>query len=1247
MKWSRLLAPIIIVLTTLLIIRFNYLPGTWLTGWDTLHPEFNFQLNFGRLIWGVWRVDQGLGALAAHSHMAELPRVFILWLVSLVFETDVLRYLYVFACFILGPLGVYWFMERSVLAETKSLFARQSASLLAAFAYIFNFGTVQHFYVPFEMFPAQYAALGWLFGLITDYVKKKHQLSLLLFFFVAFVSTPMAYASLLWFAMAGGIGLYLVVLWLQDRHRQTLVRCLLVVIALVGANAFWLFPNLYFVATGTDVVQNARINRIFSEEAFLHNKSYGTLKDVALIKSFLFNWNVYDHRSEEFTQLLTGWREHAVKAAVIVFGYGIFLLAVSGVVISVAKKNRVLIALLPVGLMSLLMLINMNPPFEILFSYLRENVGAFKEGLRNPFTKFSIIYMFVFAVYLGAFWAYVFDKLSRIPKIKLQPVVLLITLGMSGILVYIGLPMFSGLLISPRLKAEIPQAYFDFQEWMQDKPSAARVALFPVHTMWGWDYNDWGYQGSGLIWFGIPQPVLVRDFDRWSEFNEGFYKQFNYAVYNQDVSLVEQVLDKHRVGYVVVDSSLINPAGNQQVLYLEEFADMVAESDKLSRVAEFDFISVYQFQATVPDSFVWAPENYSQISATSPYTALDPIYSNHRTYVSDPASDRLVYPFAGLDGLSGDWVEYQGDQAVITRPVELADKPVQIVYPNYMATEKFVPVEVAVRSSSPTELTLRLQVYAPELSSQGQVLHNAQIWQRFNFQVPDINQIKFLTIDDQVYDLTQVQLTSQFQAVGNALIFVNQQTPVSLYSREAEPIQSIQSGLEQNTPRLCANPSIVAPITIQEGEFELEVGTESVCLGTEFPLGENALVQVEFEAESEDGVFPWFCVLDRESGNCVNDNIPDEFSQGGFVGDYLYQFPLNADDYWFALVVQGQETGMQRSLVYRDVSVSTHPQLLTTSINFGANFAFVSREVVLEPEIDISELQVTLPNIPIVEENFSLSRGAARELNCDIYERGRVDKQHGFSQIHYTAEDSGVSCDYFDYLQIPTNQGYIFRAVGNNRQGRSIKFYLYNRTTRRMDTEELLDPGLFDNSYVLLPRLNDRGYTVNLETRAFGKEASRNSLSQLDFWPIPYAWLQQVQVKLPGKTSVVNSLNIEEVVQVNPIAFGAKISSPGVVALAYSDHPGWVAYVLDHKPTTLDYIWGMLPGRQQLEKVRVNGWSNGWRVDAEVMPQGETAYVFMFFWPQYLQWLGAGVFAVVFVGLGLRLALRMLRNQPI
>src|SRR5687768_7893299 len=111
--------PLLLSFICLILIIVNRTPDTILSGWDTLHPEFNFPLNFQRLIFGVFREEQGLGAVAAHAHMADLPRVFLLWISSFIFPVYFLRYFLISICLPIGVLGVYYFCKDIVFSANK------------------------------------------------------------------------------------------------------------------------------------------------------------------------------------------------------------------------------------------------------------------------------------------------------------------------------------------------------------------------------------------------------------------------------------------------------------------------------------------------------------------------------------------------------------------------------------------------------------------------------------------------------------------------------------------------------------------------------------------------------------------------------------------------------------------------------------------------------------------------------------------------------------------------------------------------------------------------------------------------------------------------------------------------------------------------------------------------------------------------------------------------------------------------
>ena len=108
---QKFLFPVLLILITGFLVWKNYVPGTILSGWDTLHPEFNLPLYLKRAFFGVWQEHQGVGAVASQAHIAEIPRLFIVFLLSLILPFSAVRYAFFFLCFGLGALGVYYFSK--------------------------------------------------------------------------------------------------------------------------------------------------------------------------------------------------------------------------------------------------------------------------------------------------------------------------------------------------------------------------------------------------------------------------------------------------------------------------------------------------------------------------------------------------------------------------------------------------------------------------------------------------------------------------------------------------------------------------------------------------------------------------------------------------------------------------------------------------------------------------------------------------------------------------------------------------------------------------------------------------------------------------------------------------------------------------------------------------------------------------------------------------------------------------------
>ncbi len=591
---SRILYPALLILITCLIAISNFTPDTFVTGWDTLHPELNFGLNFDRLLNGVWRTEQGLGALAGHSHMADLPRVVILWIFDIFLVTSNIRYAYLFLCLILGPLGAFW-LAQTLLPSAKR---HPYIAFLCALFYLLNLSTVQQFYAPFEMFPTQWAALPWILhfsiSYITSTTKSGQKAALAWFALTTLLATPQAYAAHLWYPFVAIYGLSMVCMSLalhENVHKNNVLAALkkpLMLGALtIVINGFWLFPNLYFIASGSQTPKESRQNRLYSQEYRIRNRENGYLSDVALMRGFYLNWSAYDFENNRFGSLMPQWQKHLSNPLVSGIGYVFFATVLYGIVQSIRRRQKQMLAMLPFIIVPCSLLLNRTPPFEQLFDLLLR-LSLFEEASRFIFTKLSIVQLMGYTI----FFAYALTTLpARLLKAKILPYFI------GSLLLIYAFPMFQGQLIGEQFRIKIPTRYHEFWGYMKDQ-SDGRVLTLPLHTISGWQYYDWGYQGAGFLWFNLKQPLLDRDFDRWNVHNEQAFREFQHAVYSRRGDLFVQALNKYNIRYVVWDQSVItaDPKNRKQTLFereTDEMVSMLVTNGDLVRDKRFGSLSVY------------------------------------------------------------------------------------------------------------------------------------------------------------------------------------------------------------------------------------------------------------------------------------------------------------------------------------------------------------------------------------------------------------------------------------------------------------------------------------------------------------------------------------------------------------------------------------------------------------------------------------------------------------------------------
>ncbi|MCH7730525.1 hypothetical protein IID21_03250 [Patescibacteria group bacterium] len=1220
---------IIFVLALLLVgivLSFvNYTPGTFLTGWDTLHPEFNFSLNFWRTFFGVWREEQGVGVVAAHSHMSELPRIFLLWLASFVFPISFLRYFYFFLTLIAGPLGVYFFLNY-VLKRRN--FWSSFAAFLGASYYVLNLGTLQHYYVPFEMFATQFAALPWLFLFSLKFFRLGEKRYLLTLSLISIFAAPMAYAATLFYAYLTALSAFLIFRSLLAKNKKAKLKRSFVILGIVLAtNSFWLLPNLYTIFNQSEVIRSSKINRLFSPEAFLRNKEYGGLKNIALNKNFLFSWSEYGDESGEFVDLLDEWNEYIKQPKVSLFASLIALVFITGIFIAVVRRDKSAIALLIPLLISLFFLINDNPPTGPIYTYLYERNELFREGLRAPFTKFSILFMFAASFYFAYALANLFSLFSK--KKWLLPGGVFLGIFSFIALVFVMKPAFEGSLISPSMRIEIPSEYSELSSWLntQDK---GRIVKLPMYTFWGWTYYDWGFEGAGFNWFDIESPTFDRDFDRWSQYNESFYKGASSALYAEDLESFEKVLEKYQVRYIFLDESVINPSGEASVTFIPETKEILSKSSRISLAKTFGFISVYETNFDFGKKFVWSPKSYSKISADLTYSQSDPIFEEYGTYVEGGT----YYPFVNFDERAG--MSIAREQGSVSVSQELPEKlDGVLVIPNYLEGKDPITAEIYLEESQKNSLNLKFVVSTPEIYLDGEKVAGEELSQTYILGNVSRQDLRFLQVGEEVFDLE-----GKSGYLGKT--FVGQEdVSLKLYAKEKSSEEGFSKVLSES-PRLCADPTTKIAVDTTAGEFAFKVGDKSICWGGGTFIGSDSLLVVSYESKSADNLYPNFCVTKAGREGCINKSLPDEFIQSGEWSRFIIRQPLEAVDHWIDFVGQAQDEGVAK-ISFRNLSFDLFPQITEFKAPLINDILASSKNEEIRIGIGTEKIEIRFKTKDEVLEQVKLGRGHAKAVNCDAVEVGLAEKKVEGERVFYSAYDGGVSCDFRDYPNLDLDKAYLLTVEGENVQGRSLKIYLQNKENKRVELEELLPNGEFSAGYVLIPKSQGNGYLLNYETRSFGKIASGNYLEAISFTPIAYNWLNSLRIKGFEAVEVKNNLAIGGVEKIGTAHYALTVASPekeGLVVLSQGFDDGWIAYKLKTQNSKLKTFLPFLFGKK-LEHVKVNSWANGWLLSQQSTVNSQSSTVIILFWPQYLQYIGM----ILAVGVVFRLAIK--RHQKV
>jgi len=625
--------PKIIIAATLLILFIqNYTPGTYLSGWDNLHPEFNLWANIKRSIFSVWQEYQGLGLLAGMGHAADLPRQLILLILSVFIPKSFLRYFYHFAMIAAGAFGSYFLAKEVLPKEEKAAIRKELPALTGALFYLLHFASVQYFNFPFEPYSTSWGIFPWLILATLRLLKRPSKKNWLLFVIINILAIPVGYVQTVFIFNSVSLGTVLLSDLIRFGWRKRLKIIITILFTIFCINSFWLLPAGYFSLTSVEVTKNSNMNLIITDQFFEQSKRRGRLTDFISLAGPLVDSQEFSSGKEDPNLLFGYWQEHFKNPLTQAIAVVLFSLSILGAF----SRNKFKWPFVVVLFMGATALISTTPPFSIINSFLR-SIGLINQIFRYPFTKViaPVILSMAILASLGSY--FLLTRISESVSAVIIPLIF-----------FFSLPSFYGNYINPKMRVKIPQEYFQLFEYLKEQDPTKRIADLPQYNFWGWYYYKWHSFGSGFIWYGINQPIMDRTFDVWSDELENYYWQVFFVLNSRNSYLFDQILEKYAIDYLLFDRSVYFPeAANSGKVSLEN-EKLIKDSGKLFLEKSFGPLDLYRVNKEVSSkNYLALANNLPVLENGGTFINSDCSFLNHGAYLEGNQPE-VIYPFCSL-----------------------------------------------------------------------------------------------------------------------------------------------------------------------------------------------------------------------------------------------------------------------------------------------------------------------------------------------------------------------------------------------------------------------------------------------------------------------------------------------------------------------------------------------------------------------------------------------------------------------
>lgn len=1190
-----------IVLLWFIASILNIKSGHYLIGWDNLQVELNYWENLKRSFFSAWNEYYGLGAPSGHANSVEFVRLVIFAPLYLTLPNWLFRYATHLLCWLFGGLSIY-FLSRYITKNIDSKYIQVVPFIVSIF-YMYNIGTVQVFYAPLEPFSFFYAFLPLsIYSIIKflDNGKKANYLfligSLLLlsisfqiqtFFFVfCFIIFPSLIAFFIFY--------------LFKKNRVNVTRILLIFIAVIFVNIYWLPNSAYFVLNNINIRYESTTNRLSSEDAFLSNLRYSNISDISQLRSFWLANIDYNNKTDDFGYMMQPWMDWigSSKSASYFYSLVAFLsLVVISIHIAIKRKlNKSSIFLISVFFTGGFFLYSLNNPypFDVVYTTFIHNISFLREMFRYTYTKWGTVYIFGFSVLIGIAFALLISFLDRhFKKYSLILVAPLVSIFLFSTIFNV-FPIFKGQLFYDNLELELPNEYRETFQYFKDEDINARIMNLPQPVFWGWGFNKWGYRGSGFLWWGISQPIMDRVFDVWSSKNEQYYAELQNALYSNNANDFVSVLNKYNIQYIFLDNSIFIPDGLRAVDN-EGLKIFLSSINGLELDKTFGFISIYKFNPNYTKNPV------DSNSAGKSYIDLRGNYYSDR--------NEIYYPFASDTSFIN---EFSNNLPLNNE----AKHSIINISSEYIRTFTSGLFSIKFQNDA-----LYLRPVLPDIVDKDGFFVESFV----NDGSAEIIDFKKLGVVNPNIVIGNSILSSQ--TLDNETFLLEKNQPIYLFDSDSRQVVDLSNEIYSTSVTDCGYNSKIYGKDYDIYPDSLILSTDKVaCLSFDrkIDLDAGSLVKISFDAKIDSNSNFYYCLLDSVTEECLNKKYLNRPSVGNVYTRYEdFVYIPNKSIVTLQFSIEGLHGKKLVSGYVKNLNIEYY-NAESISIDYAdlLDKLFIKKQILIKND---EELYISnLPKSKFVYDFDWLKRN----LYIDAYQCDPVNQSGSFNRtidsrgVEYASKNAAL-CDSVVSL-IDARGSYVLNISTENVEGLPLELCIESLDKTRCAVRSRINESSEGaSSHFIIPSLGENdAYIINFVNKSVGEIESKNIIKDFSLEYAPYRFLKSLYLT----SNDTKRQKVESIMAKRKSGWfyevkveSSKSSGEAILVLDQAYNTGWLAIEINKH--------GM-PGFKVFNHVLYNNWANAW-----VVPAVSASYVIIF-WPQYLQFAGYLVLAIFIVVLG-------------